>query len=236
MKIALLALFITYAVALPSDNEDIIPVPGGRSGWGTTTRYWDCCKPSCAWVENIKTRDMHAVNTCDSKGINVLKPSVKSGCDGGSAYMCNNQQPFVVNKTLAYGFAAASFTGGVDTNLCCACFLLTFQGQLSGKQLLVQNTNSGGDLGANQFDIATPGGGVGIFTSGCHDQWNAPWSGWGDQYGGVHSAEECNTLPQELQSGCRFRFEFMENVSNPQVQFQQVVCPKKLVEITGCNL
>ncbi|KAG5878795.1 hypothetical protein JTB14_026059 [Gonioctena quinquepunctata] len=235
MKVFLLTLFVAYAA--PSSSLTITPVKGGLSGTGTTTRYWDCCKPSCAWVENIKTPSMTAVNTCSTDGNTVVNASVQSGCIGGSSYMCSNQQPFVVNKTLAYGFAAASFTGGIDTNLCCGCFLLSFQGQLAGKQLLLQNTNTGGDLGANQFDIATPGGGVGIFTEGCSTQWNAPQSGWGDQYGGVSSAEQCKELlPEALQPGCLFRFEFMENVSNPPVTFEQVECPAEIVKITNCSL
>lgn len=180
---------------------------------------------------------MKPVATCAKDGKTVLSPKITSGCDDkGTAYMCNSQQPWVVNKTLAMGFAAASFTGGVDTNLCCACFKLDFTGQLQGKSLILQNTNTGSDLGHNQFDIATPGGGVGIFTRGCHTQWGVDWNGWGDQYGGVHSEAECSQLPAVLQPGCRFRFEFMENVSNPNVNFQQVTCPKEIVAKTGCAL
>lgn len=182
---------------------------------------------------------MVPVASCAADGKTRLSPSARSGCDDnpqGVSYMCTNQQPWVINKTFAMGFAAASFTGGVDTNLCCACFELTFGGDLVGKKMILQNTNTGGDLGKNQFDIAIPGGGVGIFTRGCHTQWNAPWNGWGDQYGGVHSAEECTQLPKDLQPGCLFRFEFMENVSNPPIHFEQVECPKEIVAKTKCEL
>lgn len=149
--------------------------------------------------------------------------------------MCSNQQPWVVNKTLAYGFAAVSFKGGADTDLCCSCLLLHFEGQLKGKQMLVQYTNTGGPLAVNQFDLALPGGGVGVFPKGCMKQWNAPATGWGDQFGGVHTKAECNELPEVLQHGCRFRFEFLEGVSNPNVTFVQVKCPKELIAVTGCN-
>lgn len=36
----------------------------GVSGTGKTTRYWDCCKPSCAW--SGKGAVTRPVNTCDS--------------------------------------------------------------------------------------------------------------------------------------------------------------------------
>ncbi|CAH1154983.1 unnamed protein product [Phaedon cochleariae] len=237
LPLVFLAIFAASGSLAAADaSHEIVPVNGGLSGYGTTTRYWDCCKPSCAWKENIKTPTMTPVQTCAIDGNTVVDASVQSGCIGGSSYMCSNQQAFVVNSTLAFGFAAGSFTGGVDNNLCCSCMLLTFQGQLAGKQFLVQITNTGGDLGSNQFDLAIPGGGVGNFTQGCHDQWNAPWIGWGDQYGGVYSAEQCSELPEVLQPGCRFRFEFLENVSNPQVSFQQVQCPAEIVAISNCAL
>ncbi|XP_072379452.1 endoglucanase-like [Diabrotica undecimpunctata] len=236
MKSALILLAAVVAVALAEHSPEIKFVRGGLVGDGTTTRYWDCCKPSCSWKENIKTPSMVPVASCDKTGVTQLKPSVKSGCDGGDAFMCNSQQPWVINSTLAYGFGAASFSGGIEYNSCCACLLLSFTDQISNKKLLLQVTNTGSDLGRNHFDIALPGGGVGIFTEGCHDQWNAPWSGWGDQYGGVGSKADCNTLPKELQQGCTFRFDFFENANNPKVHFEQVECPAEIVAKSGCQL
>ncbi|XP_060522949.1 endoglucanase-like [Cylas formicarius] len=231
MKFVILGLL----VAVVNADGDFTPIPGGLSGSGTTTRYWDCCKPSCAWVENLPASIKTAVDTCSADGETVISPAIQSSCIGGTAFMCNKQQPYAVSDTLAYGFAAASFTGGADVNFCCSCFLLTFQGQLQGKQMVLQVTNTGGDLGQNQFDIALPGGGVGIFTQGCVSQWNTSWSGWGNQYGGVSSLEECSELPKELQPGCQFRFGFFENADNPQVQFQQIQCPQELVDNTHCS-
>ncbi|CAG9862503.1 unnamed protein product [Phyllotreta striolata] len=219
-------------------SPEIKYIVGGKSGTGKTTRYWDCCKPSCSWKENIRTPSKVPVASCAKDGVSILNPSEKSGCeDNGKSYMCNNQQPFQVNATLGYGFAAASFTGGTDTSWCCACFKLDFTDQLVGKSLILQVTNTGGDLGANQFDIALPGGGIGIFNKGCHFQWNAPWTGWGDQYGGVHSRNDCLTLlPKQLQKGCLFRFDFMKNANNPNMRFQQVECPAEIVRISKCSL
>ena len=38
------------------------------------------------------------------------------------------------------------------------CLKLDFQGVLQGKSMIVQVTNTGGDLGQNQFDVQIPGG------------------------------------------------------------------------------
>nr|AMA76413.1 cellulase 45 [Mesosa myops] len=233
MKLFLVAVFCTFGLVASNKIYHLKKVEHGVSGSGITTRYWDCCKPSCAWVENVASGS--SVASCAADGSTTVPPSTKSSCDGGTSYMCSNQQPTVVNDTFAHGFVAASFAGGVDNNMCCACILLSFQDSLAGKQMLVQVTNTGGDLGSNQFDIAIPGGGVGIFTQGCSSQWGCPSNGWGDQYGGVGSEADCSTLPSALQSGCKFRFEFMGGVSNPPVNFEQVECPGDLTGLTGCT-
>lgn len=122
-----------------------------------------------------------------------------------AAYMCNDQQPWAINDSLAYGFAAATIAGLTESDWCCTCYALTFtSGPVAGQKLVVQVTNTGGDLGSNQFDLQLPGGGVGIF-NGCQSQWNAPSSGWGAQYGGVSSLADCSSLPSALQAGCKFR-------------------------------
>jgi len=78
--------------------------------------------------------------------------------------MCSNQSPWAVNETTAYGWAAVNIAGSNEAAWCCACYELTFtSGPVSGKKMIVQATNTGGDLGNNHFDIAMPGGGVGIF-------------------------------------------------------------------------
>ncbi|XP_050498803.1 endoglucanase-like isoform X2 [Diabrotica virgifera virgifera] len=235
-----LPILLVLAVATSIKAEvspDIIAVPNGLSGKGITTRYWDCCKPSCAWADNVNTPDKQPLKSCRVDGEAVAPPNDPSGCDiNGSSFVCNNNQPYVVNSTLSYGFASASFSGGIDTSMCCSCMLLNFEGQLKGKQFLVQLTNSGEEYQTNQFDLGIPGGGVGLFPKGCTAQWNAPSTGWGDLYGGVHTEEECNELPEVLQPGCKWRFTFMEGVSNPEVTFYQVQCPRELVERSGCVL
>lgn len=99
--------------------------------------------------------------------------------------------------------------------------------------MIVQATNTGGDLGSNQFDIAMPGGGVGIY-NGCTDEWGAPTNGWGAQYGGITSDSDCSTFPAALQPGCNWRFGWFDGADNPTVDFEQVTCPAAITAKTGC--
>jgi hypothetical protein len=99
----------------------------------------------------------------------------------------------------------------------------------------VQITNVGSDVGATQFDLAIPGGGVGAFPGGCKKQYDAPDAGWGAQYGGVASEDECAQLPAKLQEGCKFRFGWLKGSDNPSVNYEKVACPAELTEKSGCK-
>ncbi|KAI6198685.1 Cellulase [Aphelenchoides besseyi] len=194
----------------------------GQSGTGTTTRYWDCCKPSCSWPGKAQFKQ-GPVQTCgvDDKPLND-GGNTASGCNGGGAYTCSTQQPWAVNDTTSYGFAAANIGGSSESQWCCACYKLTFtSGPVSGKDFVVQVTNTGADLGANHFDLQIPGGGVGLF-NGCSAQWKAPSQGWGKQYGGIDTVDQCSQLPAALQSGCKWRFEWFKNADNPSMKFEKV--------------
>lgn len=90
------------------------------SGSGKSTRYWDCCKPSCAWSGKASVN--RPVLACDSNNNPLSDTNVKSGCDGGSAYTCANNSPWAVNDNLAYGFAATKLSGGTESSWCCACY------------------------------------------------------------------------------------------------------------------
>ena len=209
------------------------PVSGGRSGTGHTTRYWDCCKPSCSWSGKANVNS--PVKACLADGVTAADVNAQSGCNGGNSYMCSNQQPFAVNSTLAYGFAAASMIGAGESDLCCSCGLLNFNsGAPAGKQMVVQITNTGSDLYSNHFDIAMPGGGFGIF-NGCVNQWNVSADKWGQTYGGVSSADQCNNLPSQLQKGCDWRWDFLNGGDNPDVSFVQIECPAEITAISGCK-
>ncbi|KAG2225554.1 hypothetical protein INT45_013665 [Circinella minor] len=217
-----------------SSSSGYKAISGGASGEGQTTRYWDCCKASCSWPDKA---DVSApVGTCKADGVTRLTDNnAQSGCNGGNAYMCNDNQPWAVSDDLSYGFAAASIAGKDEAGWCCGCYELTFSSAgIEGKKMVVQVTNTGGDLGSNHFDIQIPGGGVGIF-NGCESQWNAPSSGWGERYGGLTDVSGCSDLPKELQDGCKWRFNWFKNANNPSVSFKEVTCPAELTKKTGCS-
>ncbi|KAL8916863.1 MAG: hypothetical protein Q9172_006080 [Xanthocarpia lactea] len=180
------------------------------SGSGTTTRYWDCCKPSCAWTQPGLTS---TVKTCDIND-NPLANGVTatSGCQpGGTSFMCSDQSPWVINENLAYGFAAVT----ASNPTCCQCYKLTFTSEgLKGKTMIVQATNTGYDVNGAQFDLAIPGGGFGLF-DGCSREWKATSDVWGAQYGGSNT-NTCSNFPSALQKGCGFRWDWMGGVSNPK--------------------
>lgn len=197
---------------------------------GISTRYWDCCKPSCGWWG--KAHFKQPVLSCDINSNPVSYPT-PSGClEGGKAFTCPNQQPFIVSKNMTYGFAAVNLKDKTEKDWCCRCYLLRFQHPLLiNKQMIVQATNTGWDLASNQFDIAIPGGGQGIF-KGCAKQYKNYIGG--NDYGGVSTAKECWRLPKHLVKGCFWRFEWFMNADNPKVLFKEVACPAMLTNITKC--
>lgn len=199
------------------------------TGSGKTTRYWDCCKPSCAWPMSSLTSPVKVCDASDqplSDGSNTA-----SGCTGGSAYMCSDQSPWAVSDSLAYGFAAVS----ASAPNCCSCYKLTFTSTaIAGKTMIVQATNTGSDVAATQFDLAIPGGGFGIFDA-CTTEWKATSAVWGAQYGGP-STNTCSQFPTTLQPGCGFRWDWMQGADNPDVDFETVECPAEIVAKSGCSL
>ncbi|KAJ3035978.1 hypothetical protein HDV00_003272 [Rhizophlyctis rosea] len=206
------------------------PAPSGTPG--VTTRYWDCCKPSCSWPGKGGTAP---AKSCAKDGITALGSNEVSACNGGSAYACNDYQPIQISDTLSYGFAAANIQGLQETDWCCGCYELTFtSGPVSGKQFVVQVLNTGADLGGGHFDLQIPGGGVGLF-NGCSSQWGASSTGWGATYGGISSKDQCSQLPAQLQAGCNWRFGWFQNADNPSMTFRKVTCPSQLTAKSGCN-
>lgn len=71
------------------------------SGTGRTTRYWDCCKPSCSWSGKAAVVGGKPVGTCRADNSPLSDPNVRSGCDGGSAFTCANMSPWAVSEDLA---------------------------------------------------------------------------------------------------------------------------------------
>ncbi|KAK0615365.1 RlpA-like double-psi beta-barrel-protein domain-containing protein-containing protein [Bombardia bombarda] len=213
----------SLAVALPLTAQ-------AASGSGKSTRFWDCCKPSCSWSGKASVNQ--PVFACDKNNNNINNADTKSGCDGGTAYACASQTPWAINDQLSYGFAATSLSGGTESSWCCGCYALTFtSGPVAGKTMVVQSTSTGGDLGTNHFDLAIPGGGVGLF-DGCKSEFGGlP----GAQYGGISSASQCSSFPSALQPGCNWRFNWFQNADNPSFTFTQVQCPAEIVAKTGCK-
>ncbi|RKH15433.1 hypothetical protein D7V97_00120 [Corallococcus sp. CA053C] len=221
-----LAVVTAFALLLGIGNE------AEAQQTGKTTRYWDCAKGSASWPGKASVTS--PVKACAKDGVTVVSQDAQSGANGGTAYACNNNQPWAVNSTLAYGFAAVNVAGGSEATWSCACYELTFtSGPVKGKKMVVQAVNTGGDLGQNHFDLLVPGGGVGIFNA-CTSQWGAPADGWGARYGGIASRTECSQLPSQLRAGCNWRFDWFMNADNPTMSFKQVACPKAITDKSGC--
>ncbi len=227
-------------------TANVDPLPSGaQNGWAS--RYWDCCKPHCAWSANAPGG---ALKMCNVQNQPLSDPDAPSSCDGGPAYTCWNMAPWAVADNLAYGFAATP-SGGND---CGKCYQLEFTGSgqhnandpgsksLAGKTMIVQATNVGGDVGGGQFDLLIPGGGVGAF-NGCSQQWGV--SDLGAQYGGFLTScngdvsclrQKCQEVfsgKPDLLDGCLFHVEWMQGADNPQLRYAQVPCPSELTQISG---
>ena len=157
-----------------------------------------------------------------------------SSCDTtspGNAYLCSSYQPRPVSDTLTYAFAV---TKGMEN--CCKCFELAWtDGPSVGKKMQVQVINQGGttDNNSRAFMILTPGGGVGPNIQGCEAQYGYDW---GRKYGGVVKAEDCVTLPDHLQAGCYWRWNWAKgDVNGWNVEYNQIECPRQLTEVSGCK-
>lgn len=115
------------------------------SGTAFTARYWDCCKPSCGWKG--KADVVTPVLSCDTSNNPLTDFNAGTGCNGGRAYSCSNQSPWAVNSSFSYGFVGAYINGGSESTWCCACYKLQFlSGNLTGKTMIVQATNTDYDI------------------------------------------------------------------------------------------
>jgi hypothetical protein len=129
------------------------------SGEAITTRFWDCCKPSCAWTGKAEVNKPVLSCTADNK---VTDVAAGTACGtGGTAYQCSNQQPWAINDTLSYGYAGVFITsdlthGGIEGAWCCACYQLDFTSEpLKGKSLIIQASNTAYDVtSTNRFSLA----------------------------------------------------------------------------------
>lgn len=222
-----------------------------------TTGYWDCCKPSCSWPGKGKVNQ--PVRTCDATGATLSDSSAGSVCDGGPAASCIDNQPFKLKNTLSMGFSAVAVSGShglTGDDNCGQCFELKFVNKrhpngnwggshpdLVDKSMIVQATNIGYDVnGDHSFDLQIPGAGQGAFTNGCTRQFSGFTSGDFDcnnNYGGCFDKSGCAKLPQALQAGCEWRYDWYRwfaaggQTNNPYVDFRRVRCPEELTNISG---
>lgn len=249
------------------ETGDEPPPLGGDACKGYATRYWDCCKAHCGWEGNVNpaTEPLMSCNKNDQSLGAVY--DVMSSCQApqeNSAFTCYDEAPWAVSDTLAYGFAAVPSQGDV----CGRCYQLDFDGTghynaqdpgsvaLTGKRMIVQATNIGFDVGGGQFDILTPGGGVGLFDA-CSYQWGVQTSELGATYGGFmtkcqeqnpgdHGKQKecvlgrCAAVFDEpglanLKQGCEWYVGWYEAADNPNLKYQEVACPAALVAVSGID-
>jgi hypothetical protein len=218
---------------------------------GTTTRYWDCCKPSCGWSANAAQNGKSPTRSCSIDGTTTVSADTQSACTGGTAYQCFAAAPWAVSDTLAYGFAA---TGGGNAS-CGKCYQLDFTGTgdngnasaLSKKSMIVQAINIGSDVASSQFDLLIPGGGFGIYNACAGSSSTAQWGNvnGGAQYGGFLST--CGTNMScvtnmcqaafgnkpALMAGCQWFTTWFNGASNPRIKYAEVPCPAALTAKSG---
>jgi hypothetical protein len=204
---------------------------------GTTTRYWDCCMPSCSWKANAGGKN--PVKVCGKDGTSVVSESSRNACENGGGFMCYWGAPWSVSDSVSFGYVAYN---GVA---CGTCYQLDFTGgAANGKSMIVQVINIGG-LAAGQFDILIPGGGVGAMNA-CNANGNM-WNGLnlGDQYGGLLKScgNDCNCAKQKCQStfgsnaamlaGCTWFTDWFKCADNPSVVYKQTSCPSDITNKSG---
>jgi hypothetical protein len=234
---------------------------------GYATRYWDCCKAHCGWDGNVPD-PVSPVTSCSQNDTpqtgNYDAQSACNSAQSNSSYTCFSMAPWAVNDVLSYGFSAVPPVNGND--ICGRCYQLHFSGTshnagddpgsmaLAGKVMIVQATNIGYDVQGHQFDLLTPGGGVGAFNA-CSTQWGT--SNLGAQYGGFLTAckqEGNDTLAElktcvlarcddvfagasfsELKAGCHWFVDWFEVADNPNLQYAEVPCPSGIIAVSGVD-
>ena len=163
-KIRFLALILALSASVLAQPQ--------TQGW--LSSYWDGCKPTCSWYQNLssdpKFLQYGLSRSCgiDNKELPLGEiAEAKCAKEGGPAYSCWNQIPFVDNG-IAYGFGATA------TAVCGQCFEITFTGEyehgspmpmhkaIAGKKAIIMGRNTGG-VGSTQIDFLIPGGGLGDY-------------------------------------------------------------------------
>ena len=51
----------------------------------------------------------------------------------------------------------------------------------------------------------------------------------------ILSREQCVNLPESLQNGCFFKFDWLKNIQKPNITYTKIQCPKELTDKSGCR-
>lgn len=205
----------------------------------SATYRWDCQIPQCSGYVNILRSDKR-VNLCDRGGYSpseIVTPMKFLGFTSlmnQSKFMCNNQQPWSANDTLAYGFGSLRLVKAEDIDTCCICYRLNFMDNLlKEKTMFIQIIDHGPYFPGNpdRIDLFLPG--ADNFYQICKNQWHSYKSNYNYPIQGT-SREECVKFPEGLRNGCLFKFDWLKNISNPNVTATKVQCPKELIDKSGC--
>ena len=216
-------------------------------------RYWNCCKPDCSSPDNS---DGNPARICDA-GMNTLNdPNEKDICEGGPATMCLDQNPIVVNDSLAYAFVDA------HGNVCGKCYELIFTGEgmlrpelsymkIAGKRLIVMAISNGAPEG--HFRLLIPGGGIEVL-NGCSKvlgtkigkrsggllkecRKEISFDGELDEETKYIKTQSClinkckKFFSENIQAleGCLFLANWLETADAPEFVYEEVDCPKELL-------
>ncbi|MCA9565391.1 MAG: hypothetical protein KC561_17960, partial [Myxococcales bacterium] len=243
-----------------TSTRDVLADLSGGDTWcrGYATRYWDCCKAHCGWSGNVPD-GLQPSLSCDQSNTPQVENNQTSSCESAasdSAYTCFSMAPWAVSDTLSYGFAAVPAEG----DICGRCYELQFDGTsfnagndpgsaaLQDHRMVVQALNIGYDVENRQFDILTPGGGVGLFDA-CTTQWDVQSSEMGATYGGFLAQckmdanyqgshddyktcvlNRCSAVfdgpgMSDLLAGCQWFVNWFEVADNPNLRYREVACP-----------
>lgn len=121
----------------------------GTRGWNT--RYWDACKPHCAWISNgaegktdTTTQESYEKGLTTARNCNIHDIEVPTftlghavqqywmGFEGttsaceigkGGVFTCTDMAPIAVNDTLSYAYVA-----GPSNSVCGKCYHLQYDG------------------------------------------------------------------------------------------------------------
>ncbi|UJR34608.1 hypothetical protein I4U23_027385 [Adineta vaga] len=71
------------------------------------------------------------------------------------------------------------------------------------------------------------------YTVKCIDQWRN--GNYQYEYSSdIKSREECFKLPQPIQNGCLFKYDWFKGIEKPNMIYTKTQCPKEIIDRSGC--